>query len=156
MTEIIVCSDNHGKKKVLESILQKYPHADAYIHCGDNELDYESMKPFDAVTGNNDTFYKYPKSLVVDVKGTRIFVAHGHLMRYRHIEDDIIALAKEHRCTIACYGHTHVPVVKDVDGILLINPGSLYYNRDGSPTCFAKITITEDKVTVEELFERDL
>lgn len=34
MTEIIVCSDNHGKKKVLESILQKYPHADAYIHCG--------------------------------------------------------------------------------------------------------------------------
>ncbi|CAM2879667.1 metallophosphoesterase [Erysipelothrix tonsillarum] len=156
MKEIIVCSDNHGKAKVLKDILQAYPNADAYIHCGDNELDYDAMKPFHAVTGNNDYYYQYPEYLVVELGDTRIFVAHGHLMRYRKIEEDIIALAKEHRCNIACYGHTHVPVVKDVDGILLVNPGSLYYNRDGSPTCFAKITISDDKVTVEELFERDL
>ena len=44
------------------------------------------------------------------------------------------------------YGHTHMPVIEDEDGILVINPGSLTYPRQrGRRPSYAVMQIEEGK-----------
>ncbi len=138
--EFIVCSDNHGNKAVLDQILAQYPQAECFIHCGDNELSNEVMKPFVAVTGNNDYFHKYPEVLITQVGSMRILITHGHTLPFGNRVAALAQLAKKHDCTVACTGHTHVYMDKEVDGIRILNPGSLFYNRDGSKPCYMHIT----------------
>ena len=154
--EFIVLSDNHGQTRELKLILEKFPQASGFIHCGDNELSYDHMKPFHAVTGNNDYFFRYPESLVVDLEGTRIYVTHGHLLPYGDRVNALAKLAKEKNCTIACTGHTHVYMDKDVDGIKIINPGSLFYNRDGSKPCYAHVSVNDGEIKVTRHLVEDL
>lgn len=154
--EFIVLSDNHGKTKELELILKKFPSACGFIHCGDNELSKELMAPFHAVSGNNDYYVEYPDDLVVNLDGVRIYVTHGHLLPYGNRINALAAIAKQKGCTIACTGHTHVFIDKDVDGVRIINPGSLFYNRDGSEPSFAHVSVNEGEIKVTRLLAKDL
>lgn len=136
--KVVICSDNHGLIAPLEDILKLHSDADAFIHCGDNELPPEYMEKFEAVTGNNDYFYHYPESLVIEVKGVRFFITHGH-QYYRNRVEGLSKDALNHHCDVACYGHTHIYNVESVRGILCVNPGSLRYNRDNTAPCYAII-----------------
>ena len=37
--------------------------------------------------------------------------------------------AKSRDCDAVFFGHTHKPVIEEIDGVLAINPGSLSYPR---------------------------
>ena len=50
----------------------------------------------------------------------------------------------EAECDTVFFGHTHVATDTIVDGVRLINPGSLYYSRDGRPISYCIITIDEE------------
>lgn len=154
--EFIVLSDNHGKTSEMAAILEKYPNSKAFIHCGDNELSLKEMAPFHAVTGNNDYDVKYPDELVVDLGELSVYITHGHLLRYGHRVQDLVARAKSRGCAIACTGHTHVYMDETVDGVRVINPGSLYYNRDGSKPCYAHVFVEEGVITVTRCMAEDL
>lgn len=54
-----------------------------------------------------------------------IFATHGHLYH----EDNLPPLKKG---DILLYGHTHVPVRREKDGILCMNPGSVSIPKQGS------------------------
>ena len=60
--------------------------------------------------------------------------------------------AVENHCDIVFYGHTHVAKDETLDGIRLVNPGSLRYSRDGRSPSYAIVTIEED-VNVQFNFE---
>ncbi|QIK69885.1 YfcE family phosphodiesterase [Erysipelothrix sp. HDW6C] len=154
--EFIVVSDNHGKTAELEAILALYPNAAGFIHCGDSEMNPKDLTSFHVVTGNNDYYYTFPDELVVDFEGVRIYFTHSHKLRFGKTIEDLVARAKAKNCTIACYGHTHRFDDSVVDGIQIINPGSLYYNRDGSQPSYARVVVDAGKITVEKLFARDL
>lgn len=145
--EFIVCSDNHGNSQVLSKILKDHPEAVSYLHCGDNELSNEVMKPFVAVTGNNDFFYSYPEVLVSQIGDLRIMITHGHTMPYGNRVEAMVALAKSKNCSVVCTGHTHVYMDKIVDGVRVLNPGSLFYNRDGSAPCYMKVSTDGKMIT---------
>lgn len=153
---IIVCSDNHGNRLVLRKILAKHPDAEAFIHCGDNELSYEEMAPFKAVTGNNDYYYDYPESLLVELDGVRIWVMHSHTLPYNKRLEALAQKAREHNCSIACFGHSHVYRVEKIKGVLCINPGSLAHNRDGAKPCYAIVDIDGDDIQVTRAWVHDL
>ena|SRR5690554_379794 len=136
--KVVVCSDNHGLIAPLKEILEDYKDADAFLHCGDSELPPNLMAPFHVVTGNNDYDHEYPESLVVEVSGVRFLIIHGHQF-YMNRTQALAKEAKKRNCDVVCYGHTHVYDVKEVDGILCVNPGSLRYNRDQTPPCYAVI-----------------
>lgn len=138
----------------MELIESKYPHA-TLIHCGDNELSHAYLEPFHAVTGNNDYFHSYPEELIVEVDGIRILVTHGH-QYYGDRASKLASRAINHHCQIVCYGHTHVFDVQTIKGVLCINPGSLRYNRDMNPPCYARITKKENTFNVEKLLVADL
>ena len=155
--EFIVVSDNHGNRKVLEQIKDKYPGALAFIHCGDSEMSARELAPYYAVCGNNDYGSDFPDETVVNVGPLKVYVTHGHLLSYRNRVEDLAHLAKEKHCQVACTGHTHVFMDKMVDGIHIINPGSLFYNRDGSKTSYAVVEILDSgKLNVTHAYAEDL
>lgn len=144
--KIVIVSDNHGRLEPLQDILNKHQDADLFIHCGDSEMPSEYLKGYIAVKGNNDFYDDLPEYQVVDCGEHRIFVTHGHRMLYLSNREMLVNKAKSMNCDIVCFGHTHIFESQIVDGITLINPGSLSRNRDGSPTSYAILEIEQNRL----------
>ena len=142
--KIVVTSDNHGLKKELNVIRQLHSDYDAFIHCGDSEMTNHELSGWASVAGNNDYYADLPESRIVNVNGFKIFVTHSHLVSYFKRIDRLVSLAKNNECQMVCFGHSHVFMDEIKDGIHLVNPGSMRYNRDATPPCYAIITIDDD------------
>jgi len=147
--EIVLVSDNHGRIEVLRKIRELHPNADAYLHCGDAEVDEEHLESFAAVKGNNDTEYDYPETRVIDLGECKILMIHGHQYFMGTRLEQLAKRAKHIGCTMAFFGHTHVFHVSTLEGVLLVNPGSVYNNRDGTPPCYALIHNRDGEWKVE-------
>lgn len=154
--DVVIVSDNHGKKQILKDIVNKHPHASAYIHCGDSEMDKVSLLPFDSVVGNNDYYSELPEYQITKVGSTRILWMHSHTLPYGKAVEALVSLAKKQGCDVACYGHTHRYDARTIDGVLVINPGSLYYNRDRSNPSYAVLTIDDNGFSVQRFFAEDV
>lgn len=150
--ELVIVSDSHGRNETLDYVLQQHPNAYAYIHCGDIDTDPGSYPQFVTVGGNNDIFYDYPDEQILNVGTHRIYITHSHLFMYSHRAEQMAQTAKRLSCDIVCYGHTHVAADETVDGIRLINPGSLWRSRDGRGPSYALINIEGDQVDVKFQF----
>lgn len=148
--KIVVVSDNHGDKKVLEKILNSYPDYDGFIHCGDSEMDRDELVGYASVRGNNDDDFNYPAELVLVFGNHRILVVHGHRQVYLDSRYGLVEKAKENNCDIVCYGHTHAFEYQVLEGVTLLNPGSLNHNRDGSRASYAILELDDDNVMVEK------
>lgn len=148
---IVVTSDNHGLKRELNQVREKYPNAAAYIHCGDSEMTNHELNGWASVRGNNDYYAELPASRVVNLGSHKIFVTHSHLYPYFNTMSYMVNEAKNNGCDILCFGHIHRFVDEVVDGIRVINPGSMRYNRDGSTPCYALIDIEGDEIFVSRI-----
>ena len=144
MTRILVVSDSHGYVAGLECVIaksvKKYGVPDVILHCGDGAGDLgkieEELRDLNpeirlcAVRGNCDGegCADIPWERVVEAGGARIFMAHGH----RHaVKSTLWALddaAKEQGCTIALFGHTHVPFMQ-MASVLILNPGCAHMGQ---------------------------
>ena len=130
--KILLVSDSHRFLDHLPRVVRKYKgNVDLMIHCGDSALPSNDpvMELFDiAVQGNHDDD-SYPEVVVYG----DILVTHGHLYNVYDGYDELITLCKENRCTLCFHGHTHVPVIRNLQGITFVNPGSLMANRGTYP-----------------------
>jgi putative phosphoesterase len=150
--EIVVVSDTHGRNDVLQQIRLQHPKAYAYIHCGDSEADIHQLDGFASVIGNNDTCRDYPYELVLDLNGMRTLVMHGHQFSRSKMSESLINRAKAKECQLVLFGHTHAYSYEVIDGISIINPGSLFHNRDGSLPSYALIQIEHNKINVKRIY----
>ena len=76
----------------------------------------------------------------------KIFFCHGH--RYG-VKTDLNALAQEAKrrdCQIALYGHTHIAQITVIDGVTLINPGSMRF-APGKGGSYCYLVINKDTFT---------
>ncbi|MEG0176723.1 metallophosphoesterase [Anaerorhabdus sp.] len=147
--KIIVVSDNHGRIEPLKEVQLVHQDAAAFIHCGDSELPIDYLAGFAAVRGNNDFYGDLPESKIIELGSHRILIAHGHRLMFLDNRELLINKAKSCNCDIVCFGHTHVFETRVVDGIYLVNPGSISRNRDGSIPSYAIINIEDDKIDIE-------
>ncbi len=131
MKKLIVISDTHGSIKAVESLLPLVAENDYIVHLGDGVGDLRVVaraypeKAF-FCSGNCDFLAPYPEEGVLEIERIRIFYCHGH--KYGVKRGDLRALAeaaKTRDCTVALYGHTHAADISQIDGVTLINPGSL-------------------------------
>jgi len=148
---IVVISDSHGNGVIVDRILRREQDADAVIFLGDVTSDIEDftyeydLKKFYIVSGNCDRFPSYPYSTVANIGGINIFITHGHTLGVKGGIGALIAAARQSDCKIALYGHTHIPDIKYVDGLHIVNPGSCARSRDGGNS-YAVIDIRENGI----------
>lgn len=146
---LVVISDSHGRNEVFNQLREMYPTASAYLHCGDSECPASELDGFVSIQGNNDLHYDYPKQIILNLDGVRVLLIHGHQYPMYSVAEKLIGKAIELSCTLVLYGHTHVYKVTRYDDIVLVNPGSIYYNRDGSEPSYALVTIENGRIEVE-------
>lgn len=139
--KVLIISDSHGIRKTLREVFARVGEIDMLIHlgdvCGDELFIKESFScPVHIIAGNNDYSLKLLKEEIIEIADKQILLTHGHKYYvnydYNHLAGEAAAIGMD----MVMFGHTHVPLIEDFDGIKLINPGSLAYprqsNRKGS------------------------
>ena len=132
MTRVLAISDSHGDRRTLYRILDAHREANAVIFLGDGYADVaELQQEFSvcAVAGNCDGFScEAPAEQELTVGGKRFFAAHGHQYSVKHTLLRLSLAAQSRGVDVALFGHTHTPCIERVEGLALVNPGSV---RDG-------------------------
>ncbi|MBS3992036.1 MAG: YfcE family phosphodiesterase [Erysipelothrix sp.] len=149
--KIIITSDVHGHMDRLEKLALIHQDADYFLDAGDSEGNEFMIRPFISVEGNNDRFNTFPKTRVIDCGDVKIYMTHSHEFFTSQRDEGLVKKAKRLGCQIAVYGHSHVPEVKQLHGVTLICPGSLYYNRDRSPIGYVVLNIEHEKISVQHI-----
>jgi putative phosphoesterase len=153
---ILCVSDTHGDTKRLRIVLAKFgAKLDMILHSGDGDEDIRrvamefaarriALAPLHFVRGNADADFSIPDRLLLESAGKRIFLTHGHLLSVHDDFERLLVSAKAVRADIAVFGHTHDPYWEEIQGILLLNPGSLSRPRRRDHPTFAVLTIPEN------------
>ncbi|MFC5630530.1 MULTISPECIES: YfcE family phosphodiesterase [Streptococcus] len=150
---LIVMSDSHGDRQVVENIKHYYlGKVDAIFHNGDSEL--ESKDPIwngiSVVCGNCDYDSGYEESRVTHFSNLTIVQTHGHLYHINFMWDRLDLFAQEAGADICLYGHLHRASAWQEGKIVFINPGSVLQPRgEVSEKLYAKVTVTDDKIVVD-------
>lgn len=123
--KILIISDSHGKRDLIDRALMENPDCAMLIHAGDG---YDDVGPADApalirVPGNCDRSVDAEDHIVFEAEGLRILVTHGNLQRVSYGYSKLTSMARDLGCDIAVFGHTHHAVCTVRHGVILINPG---------------------------------
>ena len=149
--KVLIVSDTHGREDNLEKVLEKESPIDAMVHLGDVEGSEDYIRiltdaPVYMVAGNNDFYTDLPGQAVIDLDGYRAFITHGHGYHVSYSPNRLVAEALHRNAQIAMYGHTHVPHLEQVEGVIVLNPGSLSYPRQaGREPSYIIMETTPDK-----------
>ena len=166
MKQLLLISDSHGEKERVQAILKKHPQMDLYIHLGDLGFDPACLQSFHIVQGNHDpASYGLAKEKVIEVEECRILLVHGHQYEMRAIsrvqgiekietygdfirllEEEIALHAKEVGCHAVFHGHTHFPFDEVIHGVRVINPGSLFFNREDLTVSYACVKVDRNQL----------
>ena len=150
---IIVMSDSHGDRAIVEEIRNHYiGKVDAIFHNGDSELpsDDEVWQGIQVVSGNMDCYDGYPELLVTDLAGTIIAQTHGHLFHINFSFQKLDLWAQEVNADICLYGHLHIPDARMEGKTLFLNPGSISQPRGLiNERLYAKVEVDDDRFKVD-------
>lgn len=150
-TIIYVVSDNHILEEPIDEIRDTCKDGDYFFHCGDSLVPYPLMHGYAAVKGNNDYDTRYPEELLLEIGGHRFLVTHGHRYVGMYGYSALVRYAKRLDCDVVCFGHTHLYCDETIDGIRLLNPGSVWHNRDGSEASFMRLEVTPEKIIAKRI-----
>lgn len=145
--KILVMSDSHGRRDLVEKYIRQNSQAEVVIHLGDYVDDFEGMRfnfsdrMFINVRGNCDFNRDVPLVQIVTFDGVKIFLAHGHTYGVKYSLHTLMKAARNEEAQICLYGHTHESYNKYHDGLYVMNPGSLAYPRGSSYASYGLIEI---------------
>ena len=135
---ILICSDSHGNDQALEDIYKKHPNCDLYLHAGDSESDEWSIKPFESVQGNCDFRDDFPIRKIIPTPYGALLIQH-----HPHVAQNILI---DKQIKIFVHGHTHRRKDEILDGLRIINPGSISFPRDQYDLSYVILDISKDEV----------
>ena len=137
MFRILVLSDSHSDAASLKYAVKNEPQAQAILFLGDGLRDFEELPYIPgvytaAVRGNCDgAFLPYPLFRAEILGGKKIYMSHGHAEHVKYGNTEFINTARLYNADIAIHGHTHVPYTDCIDGLHIMNPGSVRENSCG-------------------------
>jgi uncharacterized protein len=160
MARVAIISDTHIPKAAPElprQLVESLRGFDQILHAGDlvemtvlDEL--RSLAPVAAVSGNMDTpeiSAVLPEKRVLEVEGKRIGLIHGWGPP-TGIEGRVLSRFSD--VNVVVFGHTHVPLLEWVKGVLLLNPGTPNDRRFSNRLSYATLTIEEGELKPEIIF----
>ncbi len=138
-----VISDTHIPEradKIPEAVFETFKDVEIIFHAGDLVSmdvlrDLEKLATTRCVQGNMDRMcgLKLPKQEKVEIDGIKIGLDHGEV----YPRGDTLQLkyiGMEMGVDVLISGHTHIPFIKEVGDMLLLNPGSPTVPRLSDPS----------------------
>ena len=165
--KVLVVSDIHGSSYYASKIPEIFEKekankiillGDLYYHGPRNALtkEYNPMKVaealnslkqyIEAVKGNCDaevdemiSEFKLNDNLLLDINGKKVFCTHGQNYNIDNLPNEKI--------DVMLYGHFHTGFIKEKDGIIFANPGSISLPKDNTENSY--LTIDEEKMELK-------
>ncbi|MBQ7369406.1 MAG: metallophosphoesterase [Clostridia bacterium] len=151
MKRLIIVSDTHGNVKGVEKLLPLIKENHYFLHLGDGirdlapALEVASKKTY-FCKGNCDFIGSVPEDGILEIEGVRIYYCHGHQYGVKQSLLSLALATKSRGCTVALYGHTHLPAIDEWEGVTLINPGSMKFSAgEGGSYCY--LVVNGEKIT---------
>ena len=155
--KLFVISDTHGRIDKAVEIYKTLQDIDMIVHLGDFWSDAQKLKdqlnvPMISVKGNMDGSFAKDGHHILETDFGKIFIAHGHMESVKQNLQNIMYKAESLECRAVFFGHTHIPMFQQVEGMYLLNPGSLTLPVGGRKGSYAVAAITENSLTAAILF----
>ncbi|MCE5214430.1 MAG: metallophosphoesterase [Methanobacterium sp.] len=138
-----VISDTHipeRANKIPDTVFELFKEVDLILHAGDLvsvdvRKQLENLAPTRCVQGNMDYYYgtNLPKNDIINVEGIKIGLNHGEVYP-RGDTQQLKYIAQELGVDVLITGHTHWAFMKELNDIVLLNPGSPTVPRMSDPT----------------------
>jgi uncharacterized protein len=159
---IIILSDTHMPrmaKAIPKPLAEELQKADYILHIGDwQTLEvYETLKkyaPIEGVAGNvdaPDVVEKFGYKKIVELDGVRIGMTHGHGKGTTTEKRAQLAFAEE-KVDIILFGHSHIPVKKEINGVIFFNPGSATDKRRQSHFSFGILQVHDGRFQIDHIY----
>ena len=152
--KFLVMSDNHGRYLKVQEVIDTWRDKVDYIfHTGDSEFPSDDViwdQVDGVVTGNMDFDRGYRQQMVKNTPVGNVYLSHGHLTGVNRGYKEILEAGKKEKADFIFHGHTHRLYAEYVDGILLMNPGSLNQSRGEHPErTFAIVEVGDEQIEVQ-------
>jgi uncharacterized protein len=149
--KVAVLADTHMSRlsELPNIVLETLARADVIIHLGDFTslemlTDLRKMGNFYGIYGNHDRLPILRKELkkieVIELNGKRLGIIHGFFCPVSS-QRRMKFWFKEHNIDILLYGHTHSVLKKNLNGVLLVNPGSVICKFPATKGSFGLLTL---------------
>ncbi len=159
--KVCVISDTHMPRRVgyfPAPLIEGLQEADLIIHAGDWQTMevYEELKiyaPVEGVAGNvdgDDIIQHFGKKKIVSLGGFRIGIVHGD-GQYKTTLQRAADAFQEEQVDAVIFGHSHIPLFKQIGGKILFNPGSPTDKRRQPRYSYGMMTIG-DRLVFEHRF----
>ena len=128
---IVVVSDTHGNRDLLDKVIDECSPFDIIVHCGDGVRDICSADiPENCavlkVMGNTDVNSGCYADDILNEKifNKKVMITHGHQFGVKAGFSQLVQSAELFNAGIVLFGHTHEEYLRKGNP-LLFNPGSL-------------------------------
>ncbi|RDZ18023.1 YfcE family phosphodiesterase [Priestia megaterium] len=160
--KIVILGDPHIPKRAKhfpKRLLAELKTADAIIHTGDFQTidvynDLRVFAPVHAVIGNVDSEelqQVLPYSLLLPFDDVTIGVTHGH-GKGKTTEKRALSAFEHEQVDAVIFGHSHIPIHKQIGDITLFNPGSATDKRREKQFSFGLLYIQKNTLHFEHVF----
>lgn len=165
MKKIIILSDTHipaRAKQLPPILLDACQDADLIIHAGDWQtldvfFELSAYAETIGVAGNVDPWDivdRFGKKKILTVENLKIGIVHGDGTT-KTTEQRALASFEKDAVDLVIFGHSHTPLMKEVDGITLFNPGSPTDKRRQQQYSFGILEIGEDWNLQHVFFDKE-
>lgn len=142
---------SHRAHKLPDALVEGLQGVDQILHAGDwvsmEIVDLvERIAPCDGVAGNNDgveIVERFGRKKLLELGGFRIGIVHGDGVRGT-TEERAREVFKQERPEMIIFGHSHIPYLKQVQGIWMFNPGSPSDKRRQPQYSYGIVELTEE------------
>lgn len=135
MTSIAVIADTHDK--LPDAVLADIAGADEIWHLGDVKAPamIERLRalgpPVVVVHGNRDDCADWPEEVTLERGGRKFRLIHAPPKRVGEVD-------------VLLHGHTHVQRDEVIDGVRILNPGTVGKPNKGAGPSYAWLTISDE------------
>ena len=154
---VVVLADTHIRRRAKGlpgGLTLHLESADLILHAGDLLVEdvlyeLEAYAPVRAVRGNVDGWdVRLPETLEFEVGDVPVAMVHdsGPKKGRRERMKKWFPGAR-----VVVFGHSHMPLLEDEDGLMLLNPGSPTQRRRAPEHTFALLRVEEGEVGAEIL-----
>ncbi|SDM76263.1 metallophosphoesterase family protein [Sediminibacillus halophilus] len=163
--EVVILSDTHMPrmaKKLPQQLKKGLEKADLIIHAGDWQTielleELQEYAPVVGVTGNVDGSElkeRLNRKEVIEQNGITIGIIHGD-GKGGTTEKRALTAFESDPVDVIIFGHSHIPVFKQINGITLFNPGSPTDKRKQSQFSYGLLQLTQTDFALKHVFYED-